>query len=79
MSPLSAFVPQILGNLSETKPYFKPATFSSLKRAHVGIYINSADHGGDNARLFRKRKEGINVSWELLATPVALGICLSNS
>lgn len=36
--PLPALVPWTLGNLPETKSWFKPATSSSPERVHVDIY-----------------------------------------
>lgn len=39
----------------------------------------SAGHGGDNARPFNEKADGTNVLLELLVTPVAPGICPTNS
>jgi len=42
-------------------------------------FMTLAGHGGDNPKLFRERKAGINVLLELLDTPLTPAICPSNS
>lgn len=73
--------PQILGNLAETKFWYKPTTFFP-PRDHMltsTAFTISAGHGGDNTRPFNEKADGINVLLELLVTPVAPGICPTNS
>ena len=79
--PLSALVPRTLGNLpgivlvQASNFFFPPAEHMLASTA----FMTLAGHGGDNPKLFRERKAGINVLLELLDTPLTPAICPSNS